>query len=617
MNTCIKCGCQDAYPSLPPCPVPAACPNPQPCAEVFDAQCIVFTLPDIFCGEDIVVNQDDTIAEALDNIISYFCERLDTLTNYINSQLFVINNRLTTIEGEIIEINSKITSLTTTVNELIACCELVDGLVQSVTGLNTDNTDPQNPIVRISVDGTTITGLGTPASPLVAIGGIAGSGTNNYLARWTPSGTVLGIGLIQDNNTSLGIGIAPSGSATNGFVGIRNATNRPASLFVDNAPNVLNSISFYTNLDASLASSATGIYNTVTGSSQTNIGISNILTGAGIKNTGVSVEVSGGALNYSLKLVDGTEGIGKVLTDVTGNGEAHWVTPTGGGTIGGSGTTDYVARWTPNGTTLGNSVIRDSGTTIGIGTAPSAGQLVRALTTTQAVAYSITQAFSGSSKGIELVLSNGSGVCIGAEFAVRTNSSINVASLNEAGNNIYSFLSYIPTNSNIGSIVMAQDTNADNNYGLVSIVSLPSLTTNNHIGARFIVDNGVTNYGLQIEDGTEGVGKVLTCMTSDGKANWETTNKQKEITTSNYVLTNADNDYTIFINNGVTAISISLGAITVANFCVGFIQEGSADVTFVGVTNPVGLKLKGQGYQAFIERKLSTSTYYLLGNTKV
>ena len=40
--------------------------------------------------------------------------------------------------------------------------------VQSVTGLDTDNTDPQNPIVQISVDGTTITGDGTPANPIKA-----------------------------------------------------------------------------------------------------------------------------------------------------------------------------------------------------------------------------------------------------------------------------------------------------------------------------------------------------------------------------------------------------------------------------------------------------------------
>ena len=40
--------------------------------------------------------------------------------------------------------------------------------VQTVSGLNTDNTDPANPIVKISVDGTTITGDGTPANPLQA-----------------------------------------------------------------------------------------------------------------------------------------------------------------------------------------------------------------------------------------------------------------------------------------------------------------------------------------------------------------------------------------------------------------------------------------------------------------
>lgn len=58
------------------------------------------------------------------------------------------------------------------------------GSVQSVTGLNTDNTDPANPIVKISVDGSSITGLGTPGSPLVATGG-----TTNAYAE-TPSGTI-------------------------------------------------------------------------------------------------------------------------------------------------------------------------------------------------------------------------------------------------------------------------------------------------------------------------------------------------------------------------------------------------------------------------------------------
>lgn len=46
------------------------------------------------------------------------------------------------------------------------------GAVSTVTGLNTNNADPANPIVQISVDGVTITGAGTPASPLVSSGSI-------------------------------------------------------------------------------------------------------------------------------------------------------------------------------------------------------------------------------------------------------------------------------------------------------------------------------------------------------------------------------------------------------------------------------------------------------------
>ena len=46
----------------------------------------------------------------------------------------------------------------------------VIGAVNSVTGLNTDNSDPLNPIIEISVDGLTITGAGTVISPLTTVG---------------------------------------------------------------------------------------------------------------------------------------------------------------------------------------------------------------------------------------------------------------------------------------------------------------------------------------------------------------------------------------------------------------------------------------------------------------
>ncbi|MDO9187456.1 MAG: hypothetical protein Q7W13_15690, partial [Bacteroidia bacterium] len=43
--------------------------------------------------------------------------------------------------------------------------------------------------------------------------------------------------------------------------------------------------------------------------------------------------------------------------------------------VAGSGTLNYIPKWTPNGTTLGNSLIFDNGTNVGIGTAAPAGKL--------------------------------------------------------------------------------------------------------------------------------------------------------------------------------------------------------------------------------------------------
>ncbi len=89
------------------------------------------------------------------------------------------------------------------------------GGVGSVTGLDTDNTDPANPIVKIAVDGVTITGDGTPGNPLTGLGGSApiypvnqipsgdgttAGGTTSANFQWDESlfaftsGNVLGLG---------------------------------------------------------------------------------------------------------------------------------------------------------------------------------------------------------------------------------------------------------------------------------------------------------------------------------------------------------------------------------------------------------------------------------------
>jgi len=68
----------------------------------------------------------------------------------------------------------------TEINAMIVSAWSGSGGVQSVTGLNTDNTDPLNPVVQISVDGITILGSGTPGDPLVAS---ASGGANLWAYR--------------------------------------------------------------------------------------------------------------------------------------------------------------------------------------------------------------------------------------------------------------------------------------------------------------------------------------------------------------------------------------------------------------------------------------------------
>jgi hypothetical protein len=73
-NKCKKCGCEDSFmPSPAPCPTPIGCPNPEPCSEVLDAQCVIYTGENIRCNNDVVVPTNTSMADALQLIVDYFC----------------------------------------------------------------------------------------------------------------------------------------------------------------------------------------------------------------------------------------------------------------------------------------------------------------------------------------------------------------------------------------------------------------------------------------------------------------------------------------------------------------------------------------------------------------
>ena len=88
--------------------------------------------------------------------------------------------------------------------------------------------------------------------------------------------------------------------------------------------------------------------------------------GIGTLSPTQKLDVSGTAQMTGFKMPTDASA-GYVLTS-DASGVGTWQAATGGGTIGGSGTADYLSKWT-NSSTLGNSVIYDDGTNVGIGTA--------------------------------------------------------------------------------------------------------------------------------------------------------------------------------------------------------------------------------------------------------
>lgn len=109
------------------------------------------------------------------------------------------------------------------------------------------------------------------------------------------------------------------------------------------------------------------------GSNSTKIGLEVNSTGswapgtANQPNVGIKVTASGADNNYALQLIDGSQGINKVLrSDASGNASWTDLSALPGGLSG--GTANYVAKWVTANSLSSTSLIFDNGTNVGIGT---------------------------------------------------------------------------------------------------------------------------------------------------------------------------------------------------------------------------------------------------------
>jgi hypothetical protein len=214
-----------------------------------------------------------------------------------------------------------------------------------------------------------------------------------------------------------------------------------------------------------------------------------------------------------------------------------------------SGTTNYVAKFTGP-SALGNSLIRDDGTYIGLLGAPKTN----------------------------------SGVYIDFREVQAGDIGLEIDSLGQYGAYVRTWNSSTSTPVNkIGVYGQALDS-LDKNIGIKGFANAVNGggSARYAIGGAFKATNGDFTYSLQLEDGTESAGKFLKCVTADGYANWATL----PATVGSFTLTDGGNSTgsSLSINNTGDDYTLSY-----------FSYNGTTNVGFVPTGGTAQKLLSGDG----------------------
>lgn len=161
-----------------------------------------------------------------------------------------------------------------------------------------------------------------------SLGAVSGTGTANYLARWTPGSTTLGTSTIRDDGTSIGIGTTPGSQR----VAIQSAT--AYTMTVQNTQVNGMATQFYSNAGGN------------------NVGIQ-VQAGTGTSGFVIGIQslVVGGSAGqkYSVQLQDGTQAAGRFLKSMDSQGNGNWASLTTAdvaGSLSGTGVNNRIALWT-------------------------------------------------------------------------------------------------------------------------------------------------------------------------------------------------------------------------------------------------------------------------------
>jgi hypothetical protein len=234
--------------------------------------------------------------------------------------------------------------------------------------------------------------------------------------------------------------------------------------------------------------------------------------------------------------------------------------------VDGSGTTDYVPKWSDS-NTLTDSSIRETGGKVGVNVAPDSAIRLKVKETSSAVSLRSENTWASATSDTTT-----------GSFQ---NDAVNVGSNNYGVNTLVS-----------GSAVA--------NVGVQGRAT--GTGTSNSIGGDFSAEGTTANkYAVRLADGTQAVGKYLKCVDTDGKANWAdvVVNPRVQTVTSSATVTPTS-------TNDLVIITAQAAALTLAN-PTGTFVEGQSLMIRIKDNGTARAITFGADYRA-IEITLPTTT---------